>query len=86
MLIISNGVADTYLDEGLRALRRKILLHWSEKLAASARLAGEDGCAFVLNEVEEAARVDPDLTESDLMMLADLSLVSHASEKRRQQN
>ena len=86
MLVVSNSVADAYLEEGLQVLRHKILAHWSQRLASSATAAGKEGRAFVLKEVEDSARADPDLTESDLMMLADLSLVAFVSEKRRQQN
>lgn len=86
MLLVSNAVADAYLQQGLRILRRKTLEHWAESLASSATAFGEDGRAFVLQEVEDSARADPDLSESDLMMLADISLIALASEKRRQQN
>lgn len=82
MQIISQRTASAFHEEGLVRLRQKILLRWKADLSAAATEAGADGREAVLNEIAQASRNDPDMTETDLMLLADLRIVSFADEKR----
>ena len=85
MFKISNETMDTFHEEGLQNLEQKILKHWFDDLKASGDLAGPKGRAEVMENVKSVSRDDPELTEGELIMLADLMLVSFANEKRRAQ-
>ena len=82
MLTISTSVAEAFQIEGLRALRQRILLHWSQTLQQAGSTVGEEGRNAILSDIEAMAREQPDLTVSDLTMLADLALTSAANEIR----
>ena len=80
MFKISNETMDTFHEEGLKKLEQKILKHWFEDLKASGELAGPEGRAEVVENVKVVSRDDPELTEGELIMLADLMLVFVAKE------
>ena len=82
MLVASPPVVAAFQEQGLRALRQRILIGWSERLPDVARLVGEERRAMILDEIEFASRDDIDLTVGELQMLADLRLTAVAAEMR----
>ena len=82
MLKISEQTANSFHEHGIAALCQRILAHWHKDLGESAGTAGKDGRDAVLEDIARLAREDPDLTESALMMLADLRIVEVANQVR----
>lgn len=81
MLRISERQMAVLRNAGLRALRPAILAHWRESLGATSEAVGIDVQEAVLDELEAMGRQDPELTQADLAILADLMLAHAASER-----
>lgn len=82
MLTISTNVAEAFQIEGIRALRQRILLHWSQTLSQAGYTVGDEGRNAILSDIEAMTREQPDLTVADLTMLADLALTCAANDIR----
>ncbi|MGN3973359.1 hypothetical protein [Tsuneonella sp. SYSU-LHT278] len=76
MLIVSSNSLAHFQEQGIRALRQRILVGWNERLASLAMSVGEAGRSAILDEIEFASRDDPDLTVGELQLLADLRLAA----------
>jgi anti-sigma factor ChrR (cupin superfamily) len=79
MFEISGASFNALHQHGLRRLRLRVLQHWQADLPAAWMQAGEAVGAQVLNDMEAASLQRPELTEGELMALADLMLVSAGS-------
>jgi hypothetical protein len=82
MLEISPASMKAFQETSLLTLRRRLLVHWEDQLPDPFARAGDDGCKHVLLEVEELGREDPNLSFSDLFLLADICLVSWVNSNR----
>ena len=84
MLSISDATMASFQEAALPALRTKILQHWFETMNASGTAAGDTGRDMVLDQIAEMSRNDPDLSEADLAMVADILLVQYLNDQRQQ--
>jgi hypothetical protein len=83
MLEITEGQMIAIAADARARLRPTLLQHWFEGMRTSGDVVGPDLREQVIREVEELAAGDPELDLADLMMIADLRLVSIAGEVRR---
>ena len=82
MKIVSDQTFGAFQDKGLAQLRQKILERWHKNQNEAANEAGQDGREEILADIESLSREDPSLTETNLMLLADLKLVEVSNQRR----
>lgn len=79
---ISPASMKAFQDASLRTLQLRLLAHWESKLPDAFAQAGKEGRELVLLEADKLGREDPELSFSDVTLLADLRLVDWVNSNR----
>ena len=82
VLKISEKTLDSFHEEGLEQLSKRIIAHWQKDLRRSGQIAGPEGRAEIIEDVKARSREERDLTDSDLTIIADLLLVEKVNQLR----